>query len=65
MIGGVPVDPNKEYTFATLNFLFNGGDDYRMLVGKNQNDFPSDAEVFIKYAEYLGTITADNMVLKK
>jgi 2',3'-cyclic-nucleotide 2'-phosphodiesterase (5'-nucleotidase family) len=65
MIGGVPVDPAKEYTFATLNFLFNGGDDYRMLVGKNQNDFPSDAEVFIKYAQHLGTITADNLIFKK
>ena len=65
MVGGVPVDPAKEYTLATLNFLFNGGDDYRMLIGKNQNDYPSDAEVFIKYAEYLGTIAADNLVYKK
>jgi 2',3'-cyclic-nucleotide 2'-phosphodiesterase (5'-nucleotidase family) len=65
MVGGAPVDPNKEYTFATLNFLFNGGDDYRMLVGKTLSDFPSDAEVFIKYAQHLGTITADNLVLKK
>lgn len=65
MIGGKPVDPDKEYVLATLNFIFNGGDDYRMLVGKAQNDFPSDAEVFIKYAEYLGTITNENMVYKK
>lgn len=65
MIGGKPVDPDKEYVLATLNFIFNGGDDYRMLVGKAQNDFPSDAEVFIKYAQYLGTITNDNMVYKK
>lgn len=65
MVGGVPVDPNKDYTFATLNFLFNGGDDYRMLVGKTLSDFPSDAEAFIKYAQHLGTITADNLVLKK
>ncbi|MFZ2912739.1 MAG: bifunctional UDP-sugar hydrolase/5'-nucleotidase [Rectinemataceae bacterium] len=65
MIGGKPVDPAKEYLFATLNFLFNGGDDYRMLIGKVTNDFPSDAEVFMAYAKYLGTITADNMVYKK
>ncbi|MCX8012701.1 MAG: 5'-nucleotidase C-terminal domain-containing protein, partial [Rectinema sp.] len=63
-IGGVPVDPAKEYTIATLNFIFNGGDDYRMLVGKAQNDFPSDAEVLVKYIQYLGTITNENMVLK-
>ncbi|MDH7483260.1 MAG: 5'-nucleotidase, partial [Spirochaetales bacterium] len=64
MIGGVPVDPEKEYTIATLNFLFNGGDDYRMLVGKAQNDFPSDAEIFVAYVRHLGTVTEDNMVLK-
>ena len=65
LVGGKPVDPNKDYVFATLNFEFNGGDDYRMLVGKAQNDFPSDAEVFIKYAQYLGAINADNLVFKK
>lgn len=64
-IGGVPVDPDKEYTIATLNFLFNGGDDYRMLVGKAINDFPSDAEVFIAYLKHLGTVTNENMVYKK
>jgi len=64
-IGGVPVDPNKEYTIATLNFIFNGGDDYRMLVGKAKNDFPSDAEVFIAYLKHLGTVTNENMVYQK
>ncbi|MGB9685792.1 MAG: bifunctional metallophosphatase/5'-nucleotidase [Rectinema subterraneum] len=64
-IGGVPVDPDKEYTIATLNFLFNGGDDYRMLVGKAKNDFPSDAEVFIAYLKHLGTVTNENMVYQK
>ncbi len=65
LVGGQPVDPNKDYLFATLNFEFNGGDDYRMLIGKAQNDFPSDAEVFQKYAQHLGTITADNLIYKK
>jgi 2',3'-cyclic-nucleotide 2'-phosphodiesterase (5'-nucleotidase family) len=65
MVGGQPVDPNKEYTLATLNFLFNGGDDYRMLVGKNSTDFPSDAEVFQKHLQAIGTVTNDNLVLKK
>ncbi|HEY9054996.1 MAG TPA: bifunctional UDP-sugar hydrolase/5'-nucleotidase [Rectinemataceae bacterium] len=65
LVGGKPVVADQEYVLATLNFLFNGGDDYRMLVGKNQNDFPSDAEVFLKYAEYLGTITAENLEYKK
>ncbi|HOI22327.1 MAG: 5'-nucleotidase C-terminal domain-containing protein [Spirochaetia bacterium] len=65
MVGGQPVDPNKEYTLATLNFLFNGGDDYRMLIGKNMADFPSDAEVFQAHLQHLGTVTNDNLVLKK
>lgn len=64
-IGGVPVDPDKEYTIATLNFIFNGGDDYRMLVGKAMNDFPSDAEVFVAYLKHLGTVTNENIVYKK
>lgn len=65
MVKGVPVDPNKDYTIATLNFIFNGGDDYRMLVGKAKNDFPSDAEVFLKYLTKIGTVTADNMLYTK
>jgi 5'-nucleotidase len=65
MIGGQPVDPNKDYVLATLNYLFNGGDDYRMLAGRAQNDFPLDAEVFIAYAQHLGMITDENMVYKK
>ena len=56
---------NKDYTLATLNFLFNGGDGFQMLVGKAKNDFPSDAEVFLQYLTKIGTVTADNMVYKK
>jgi len=65
MIGGEPLDPEKEYTIATLNFIFNGGDDYRMLIGKAQNDFPTDAEVLVSYIKYLGTVTNENMIYKK
>lgn len=65
LVGGQPVDPNKDYMFATINFEFNGGDDYRMLIGKAQNDYPTDAEVFIKYLEHVGAVTNDNMVYKK
>jgi len=36
-----------------------------MLVGKAQNDYPTDAEVFMAYIKYLGTITNDNIVFKK
>jgi 5'-nucleotidase / UDP-sugar diphosphatase len=61
LVGGKPVDPDKEYVFTTLNFEFSGGDDYRMLIGKASADFSSDAETFIKYAQYLGTITADQI----
>lgn len=65
MVNGEPVDPDKEYTLATLNFEFNGGDGYTMLVGHAKNDFPSDAEIFVKYLQYLGTVTNENMVYKK
>lgn len=65
LINGKPVEPDKEYVFATLNFEFNGGDDYRMLVGKAQNDFPSDAEVLIQYLKHIGAVTNENMVYKK
>jgi 2',3'-cyclic-nucleotide 2'-phosphodiesterase (5'-nucleotidase family) len=64
-VNGKPVDPNKEYLFATINFQWNGGDDYRMLVGKAQNDFPSDAEVFLAYLKKIGTVTPDKLVQKK
>ncbi len=65
MIGGTPVEAEREYLFATVNFYFNGGDDYKMLVGKKiLNDFPSDAEVFMAYVKHLGTVTADNIELK-
>jgi len=65
MVNGQPVDPNKDYVFTTLNFEFNGGDGYTMLVGKAQNDFPSDAEVFLAYLKHIGTVTNDNMVFTK
>lgn len=65
MVNGQPLDPDKEYVFTTLNFEFNGGDGYNMLVGKAQNDFPSDAEVFLAYLKHIGTVTNDNMVFTK
>jgi 2',3'-cyclic-nucleotide 2'-phosphodiesterase (5'-nucleotidase family) len=65
LVNGEPVDPDKEYTLATLNFEFNGGDGYTMLVGHAKNDFPSDAEIFVKYVQYLGTVTNENMIYKK
>jgi 2',3'-cyclic-nucleotide 2'-phosphodiesterase (5'-nucleotidase family) len=65
MVNGQPVDPDKDYVFTTLNFEFNGGDGYTMLVGKAQNDFPSDAEVFLAYLKHIGTVTDDNMVFTK
>ncbi|HWR12862.1 MAG TPA: bifunctional UDP-sugar hydrolase/5'-nucleotidase [Rectinemataceae bacterium] len=65
LVGGQPVDPDKDYLFTTLNFEFNGGDDYRMLIGKAQNDFPSDAEVFIQYLKHIGAVSNENMVYVK
>jgi 5'-nucleotidase/UDP-sugar diphosphatase len=64
-IGGVPVDPAKSYVLALLNFEFNGGDEYTMFKGKAYKEFPSDAEMTMAYLKKLGTVTADNIELKK
>jgi 2',3'-cyclic-nucleotide 2'-phosphodiesterase (5'-nucleotidase family) len=63
-IGGVPVDANKNYTLALLNFEFNGGDEYKMFAGKAYKEFPSDAEITMAYIQKLGTVTADNIEMK-
>ena len=33
LVGEEPLDPLKDYTFATVDYLCDGGDDYSMLVG--------------------------------
>jgi 5'-nucleotidase / UDP-sugar diphosphatase len=63
-VGGKAVDPNKDYSFALLNFEFGGGDEYTMFAGKSHKEFESDAEVFMEYVKKLGTVTADNIELK-
>jgi 5'-nucleotidase / UDP-sugar diphosphatase len=63
-VGGVPVDPNKDYVLALLNFEFNGGDEYTMFKGKAYKEFPSDAEMTMAYLKKLGTVTADNIEMK-
>jgi len=35
-VGGEPIDPAKEYTLATNDFLASGGDGYEMFKGKEQ-----------------------------
>lgn len=65
MIGGVPVVDDKDYVFAAPNFDFNGGDDFKMLMGKKLTDYPSDAEIFMNYLQHLGTVTEDNIEYKK
>jgi len=35
-VGGKPINPAKEYTLATNDFLASGGDDYEMFKGKEQ-----------------------------
>jgi 5'-nucleotidase / UDP-sugar diphosphatase len=63
-IGGVPVDPGKDYVLALLNFEFNGGDEYTMFKGKAYKEFPSDAEMTMAYLKKLGTVTEDNIEMK-
>ena len=64
-VKGQPVDPAKKYVFATLNFEMNGGDEYNMLKGRSYKEYPMDADSFMAYVKSLGTITEDNIVLKK
>ncbi|MBP7094589.1 MAG: bifunctional metallophosphatase/5'-nucleotidase [Spirochaetia bacterium] len=56
MVGGVAVDPAKNYSFATLNFLFAGGDGYTMLTGRTYKEFIMDADAFIKRLQKIGTV---------
>jgi 2',3'-cyclic-nucleotide 2'-phosphodiesterase (5'-nucleotidase family) len=64
-VGGVPVEAGKDYVLALLNFEFTGGDEYTMFKGKAYKEFPSDAEMTMAYLKRLGTVTADNIELKK
>jgi len=61
MIGGESLDPDRDYVLAATNFNFNGGDDFRMLMGKTLQDFPSDAELFMNYVKELGTVTEETV----
>jgi 5'-nucleotidase / UDP-sugar diphosphatase len=63
-VGGQAIDPDKDYSFALLNFEFAGGDEYTMFKGKSYKEFPSDAEMTMAYIQKLGTVTADNIELK-
>jgi 2',3'-cyclic-nucleotide 2'-phosphodiesterase (5'-nucleotidase family) len=60
-----PYDPAAKYTFCTLNFEAAGGDGYTSLVGKTYKEFPIDADSFMAYVQSLGTVTDENMILKK
>jgi 5'-nucleotidase / UDP-sugar diphosphatase len=62
LIKGVALDMAKTYILAAPNFTIAGGDEYTMLKGKKLvNEYPSDAEVFMRYIRKLGTITVDNI----
>jgi 2',3'-cyclic-nucleotide 2'-phosphodiesterase (5'-nucleotidase family) len=55
----IPYD-NTVYTLATVNFLNQGGDDYRMLLdGQTGSNEFLDATVMQLYLEYLGANDAD------
>jgi 5'-nucleotidase / UDP-sugar diphosphatase len=63
-IGGVAVDPTKDYTLALINFEFSGGDEYKMFAGKTYKEYTSDLEATLAYIQKLGTVTADNFEMK-
>jgi 5'-nucleotidase/UDP-sugar diphosphatase len=64
MVRDEPVEADREYVFAALNFVFNGGDGFTMLTGKKLQDFPSDAEAFMDYIKFLGVVTEFNYEYK-
>ena len=64
-VKGKPYDPAAKYTFCTLNFEMAGGDEYTMLKGRSYKEFPMDADSFVSYVKKLGTVTDENMILKK
>lgn len=64
-VGGKPYDPAATYTFCTLNFEMNGGDQYTMLSGRKYKEYGLDADSFMAYVQKLGTVTEDNIVYRK
>ena len=62
LIGGVPVDPNKEYRVATNSYLASGGDGYETFKSKTAffDSSLMQRDVFIEYVIALGgTITPE------
>ncbi|HUX39033.1 MAG TPA: bifunctional UDP-sugar hydrolase/5'-nucleotidase, partial [Rectinemataceae bacterium] len=64
-VGGKPYDPAASYSFCTLNFEMNGGDEYTMLKDRKYKEFGLDADSFMAYLAKLGTVTEDNIVYRQ
>jgi len=58
-------DAKTKYSFATNNFTMNGGDEFKMLIGKAYKEYPMDADSFMGYLQKLGTVTEENILYKK
>jgi 5'-nucleotidase / UDP-sugar diphosphatase len=56
-----PLDPAKEYTIASDNYIQTGGDDYQVLVDKAfdvNEDLPPVLDVFVEYLQANSPVTA-------
>lgn len=60
LVNNEPIDMQKTYKVAMLNYIFNGGDGYTMFKDSNllvdEANARTDAEVLIEYAKKLGVI---------
>ncbi|AZB44649.1 hypothetical protein CEF21_21455 [Bacillus sp. FJAT-42376] len=60
LVNNEPIDMQKTYKTAMLNYVFNGGDGYTMFKDSsllvNEANARTDAEVLIEYAKDLGVI---------
>lgn len=58
MVGGEPLDLEKEYIVATHDFLAAGGDGYEMFAGtETVNEFPVMNEVVMNYIKEKGVVS--------
>jgi len=58
-VGGAPLDPDKSYRVALLDYLARGGDDYAMFASARRitpdNDAPMMVNEVVEYLRKIGT----------
>ena len=58
-IGGRPISPEDSYTVVVNDFMYSGGDGYRMLSGRPGQQYATVEEIFLKYLSETNRETLD------